>query len=250
MVVAAATGPVALDPDLIAEEQTASVLGNVYEPLVERDATLQPVPGLAEYWVSQDGDRRWTFRLRAGARFHDGQPLDAAAVVASLERTRARADAASLDDLEPIERIQVDDERTLSIWTRFPLATLPDRLSNTRISHPAAAPGEPPIGSGPYRFRRASAGGDVVLQAVGGAPAVRDHWNPRTLEHDCPCPVRPCLPSLATPGLAAPRLAVPCPAEPAVSRLAPPGRAAPRRTSPCHTCHASLTPSSSAPPWR
>src|SRR5581483_4481847 len=46
-------------------------------------------PALATRWrVSPDG-LVWTFTLREGVRFHDGTPLGAAEVAASLERLRA-----------------------------------------------------------------------------------------------------------------------------------------------------------------
>lgn len=56
----------------------------VFETLTEiaPDGTLQP--GLAIGWQAQDGGARWTFTLRAGVTFHDGAPLGAEDVAASL----------------------------------------------------------------------------------------------------------------------------------------------------------------------
>ena len=44
------------------------------------------MPSLAESWIVEDGGLRYTFHLRDDVHFHDGTPLSAAAVVASLER--------------------------------------------------------------------------------------------------------------------------------------------------------------------
>jgi len=49
---------------------------------LDRDGTVRPA--LAVEWESESGDRRWQFRLRPGVHFHDGSPLTAVAVVASL----------------------------------------------------------------------------------------------------------------------------------------------------------------------
>ncbi len=174
VVVAVGSGPATLDPDLANEEQAISILGNVYEPLVERDAGLAPVPALATYWLAPEGERRWTFRLRDGARFHDGRALEADDVMASLERTRARPDSVHDVLREDVERIVAEDARTVSIWTRYPLASLPDRLTNVRIARPAARAGDPPVGSGPYRVESWTPGGGVRLRAVAPELPVRE----------------------------------------------------------------------------
>ena len=43
-------------------------------------------PGLATSWTPADGGKTWTFALRPGVKFHDGTPLDAAAVCANFDR--------------------------------------------------------------------------------------------------------------------------------------------------------------------
>src|SRR5688572_6994090 len=55
------------------------------------------IPRLAESWSSGSDGMTWTFRLRPSAVFHDGTPVDAQTVKASLERSIARADR----DLSP-----------------------------------------------------------------------------------------------------------------------------------------------------
>jgi ABC-type transport system substrate-binding protein len=56
----------------------------VFENLTMLDDAGRAAPRLALSWESQNGDRRWRFVLRHDARFHDGTPLTAAAVVTSL----------------------------------------------------------------------------------------------------------------------------------------------------------------------
>src|SRR5690606_32355984 len=65
-------------------------LQNVYETLtVYNPVTRKAGPRLATSWSSSPDGRTWTFRLRQNVRFHTGRPLDAAAVKASIERTRS-----------------------------------------------------------------------------------------------------------------------------------------------------------------
>ena len=63
------------------------VLGNVYETLFRyEDGEVKP--GLATAWERSNGGKTWTVKLREGVRFHDGSPLDSAAVKKSFEYTR------------------------------------------------------------------------------------------------------------------------------------------------------------------
>jgi peptide/nickel transport system substrate-binding protein len=79
--------PVQLDPAIITDGISSRLTRQIFDGLVKyRGPTTEVEPALAERWeVSRDG-RVWTFQLRRGVRFHDGTPLDAAAVVWNFER--------------------------------------------------------------------------------------------------------------------------------------------------------------------
>jgi peptide/nickel transport system substrate-binding protein len=87
LVFGTAVDPVALDGALTADDASARVVGQMLEGLVGlAPGGTSVVPKLATSWkVSRDG-RIWTFLLRRGVRFHDGTPLDAAAVCFNLDR--------------------------------------------------------------------------------------------------------------------------------------------------------------------
>jgi peptide/nickel transport system substrate-binding protein len=78
---------VGLDPAHESDGESFKVCDNVYECLLRfADNGTDIEPGLATHWeVSEDG-REWTFHLRRGVRFHNGDPLDAMAVAYSFER--------------------------------------------------------------------------------------------------------------------------------------------------------------------
>src|SRR4029450_1160258 len=76
-----------LHPALSSDEFSYSISSNAFETLIDMDARQRLRPGLAVRWHSVD-DLTWRFELRPGAAFHDGRPVDAAAVAASLERAR------------------------------------------------------------------------------------------------------------------------------------------------------------------
>ncbi|MDQ6604859.1 MAG: ABC transporter substrate-binding protein, partial [Chloroflexota bacterium] len=78
--------PVALDPHSTSLTATNHIVEHIYGRLVTIDATLSPKPDLAESWeISPDG-LVYTFKLRQGVKFHNGQPLVAGDVKYSYER--------------------------------------------------------------------------------------------------------------------------------------------------------------------
>ena len=76
-----------LDPHLVTAFQSFMVVnGTIYEGLTVIDKDLRIGPSLAESWsVSADG-KTYTFRIRRGVTFHNGAPMDANDVAASLKR--------------------------------------------------------------------------------------------------------------------------------------------------------------------
>src|SRR4051794_38398577 len=68
LTVAVPNGIETIDPHLQDTLANFSILGNVYESLVQTDAALQVKPGLAERWESPD-PLTWVFSLRKGVRF-------------------------------------------------------------------------------------------------------------------------------------------------------------------------------------
>ena len=91
--------PSTLDAHKCQEVACGNVLRDLYEGLVTEDAYGRLVPGMAARWsVSPDG-RTWTFVLRDGLRWSNGERLDAAQVVASFRRAFAPATAAPFGEL-------------------------------------------------------------------------------------------------------------------------------------------------------
>ena len=78
------------DPDLFYAAEGLLVTNNVYEGLLRyRPGTTEIEGALAESWsVSEDG-LQYTFKLRAGVKFHDGNTLTSDDVIKSFERRLA-----------------------------------------------------------------------------------------------------------------------------------------------------------------
>ena len=156
-----------LHPALASDEFSYSISSNVYEPLVDMDAHESLRPGLAVRWHNVD-DLTWRFDLRPGAAFHDGRPVDASAVAASLERARLDPALRSVTSFEPVERFSAPSASTVEVRTRFPVPDLAARLTELGIWAEPARSGAALEGSGPYRVASWTPGGDVVLARVRG----------------------------------------------------------------------------------
>src|SRR6202035_4645515 len=83
-----------LDPNRSSFATEAAVIRQVFEPLLNFDKDLKPVPAAASSFdVSQDG-KTYTFHLRSGAKWSDGQPVTAKDFVYSFKRILDPATAA------------------------------------------------------------------------------------------------------------------------------------------------------------
>jgi oligopeptide transport system substrate-binding protein len=91
--------PATLDAHRCQEVACGNILRDLYEGLVTEDAHGRLVPGMAQSWSSSGDGRVWTFRLRPGLRWSNGEALDAAQIVASFRRAFAPATAAPFGEL-------------------------------------------------------------------------------------------------------------------------------------------------------
>ena len=183
----------AAGPDLLKVATTAAVttwdpvasfsteafyMANIYEPLLRvnpPDAGDEFTPVLAETWETSDDGLTWTFNLRAGVTFHDGEPMDADAVVASIEAAKERAGASFI--WLPLDTIEAVDDQTVEMTLSYaaPMDLVASSLYGAWIISPAALAAfaedetyfEDGVdgGTGPYTIDSYTPGEEVVLTA-------------------------------------------------------------------------------------
>lgn len=164
--------PDVLDPALGRTLVGRMVFASLCDTLVDYNEKLEFVPRLAQSWEWSNDGRALTLRIRSGAVFHDGTPVDAAAVKASLDRARTMPQSLRRSELAPIAETVVVDPGTLRLELRSPfvplLAQLADRggmIVNAKPSEAAGTEfGRQPICAGPYRFAERVAQDRIVLQ--------------------------------------------------------------------------------------
>lgn len=87
--------PASLDPHKISGDWENRIAGDIFEGLVTEDASAEPIPGQAEQWQISDDGLVYTFTLRDGLVWSDGEPLTAADFVFAFQRLMDPATAAN-----------------------------------------------------------------------------------------------------------------------------------------------------------
>jgi peptide/nickel transport system substrate-binding protein len=130
---------------------------SIFDPLMAYDDALIPQPYLARSMTPDATFTTWTIELRSGVRFHDGTPVDAAAVVANLEAQLASGltaqTLASIDAVRAVDPLHV--EVTMSRpWSGFPnmLTSQVGAIASPAMLAGGAEASRDPVGSGPFRF--------------------------------------------------------------------------------------------------
>ena len=86
--VAVTDDPPNLDPHITNAASARNVLHNIFATIVEMNTDFVVAPGLAESWEISDDGLTYTFHLVQNARFHDGTPVNAEAIVYNFDRMR------------------------------------------------------------------------------------------------------------------------------------------------------------------
>lgn len=179
LVVAQAADVITLDPVRATDSESIEVSELLYEGLVGwRPGTTDLEPRLATSWDVSDDGRTWTFHLRDHVRFHDGTPLDAAAVVFSFERLLRKGHPYAVEGggnywrsmLDDVEDVAAVDRLTVKIRLRRTFTPLLGNLAKFAIVSPAAVEKwgaaffEHPIGTGPFVFEDWAKGSRVIVR--------------------------------------------------------------------------------------
>ena len=152
----------------------------IYDGLLTFAPDMKIIPQLAESFAMSDDLKSCTLKLRSGAKFHDGTPIDVAAVKFNLERLMDKQRNPTNRPLwDPLAGVETPDTSTIIIRLSGPFPQLPNSLAHVSgaLVSPAAVQknGETsiaknPVGAGPYRVASFDPGQQLVLEAFA------DYW--------------------------------------------------------------------------
>ncbi len=157
------------------------LLYNVYETLVKLDETGAIQPLLAESWdLSPDG-LEYTFHLRQGVKFHNGDPFNADTVVFSIDNVRQSPDHPFRDTFDPIDSVEKVDDYTVKLkLNRFSDNLLFFLTQGQGVMLTPSAMDQianHPVGTGPFVFDEWVQGDSITLTKnpdYWGEPALLD----------------------------------------------------------------------------
>jgi peptide/nickel transport system substrate-binding protein len=181
-----------LDPP-VAGHFVKYYLSMMYDYLVgsTADGQLSPNGGLASKWENSADHKRWTFHLRKGVTFHNGDPVTADDVKFSLERASGKRSTTGYAGIlrTLVDRIETPAPDRVVIVTKEPTLIIPAYLSRTLSSEGMIVPkkyiesvgddafARKPIGSGPYKLLEQVTGSHIKLGAVD------NHWRTGTAKY-------------------------------------------------------------------
>lgn len=169
-----------LDPHQTVAAGTREVLFNIFEGLVKPNSDGEMIPAVAEkYTLSEDGTT-YTFTLREGVKFHNGQTVTAEDVVYSINRCAAVPEGQEkplVAAFSAVKSVGALDEKTVAVTiaqrdlefiSYMTAAIIPADYENQDTA---------PVGTGPFRFVSRTPQQDFVMERFEdywGAPAWLD----------------------------------------------------------------------------
>ncbi len=160
IVIAVSSDILSMNPYRYNETPTNQFMLHIYETLISFDNNAQVQPGLAETWeVAEDGVT-YTFHLRKGVKFHDGDEFTAEDVIASFDKAKNPDSPSAFSSFfTGVESYEALDDYTVAVKTKDVYPVLLNDLSNVYILKKENIEGKTEeeiadvvIGTGRYKF--------------------------------------------------------------------------------------------------
>jgi peptide/nickel transport system substrate-binding protein len=171
--------PHTLDPLRSTSNSEGDVIALTTRNLLDYDARLDLVPGLADRWQVSDDHKTYTLHIRADARWEDGSPVTADDAVFTIEKIRdPRFPAAGFlkSNFEDLKSVEAVDTQTFRATFDRPYAFRLNVFHMPIVSKKLyRASSRLTPGNGPYRLERWKTGESVTLVRNAGYFGPRPH---------------------------------------------------------------------------
>lgn len=158
LVIALTGDAYSMDPYPRNETITNAINQHMFDSLVQPDIDLQTEPALAESWDVSDDSITWTFYLKEGVKFHNGNDFTADDVIFSLDRSKTEASAFT-HVTSTIGSYKKVDDYTVEITCNEPNALLLSHIRDLMIMDKETCEGKDddwialnPVGTGRYKL--------------------------------------------------------------------------------------------------
>jgi peptide/nickel transport system substrate-binding protein len=168
-----------------------NVADHIFGTLIHKDEKQRLKPGLAESWRPID-DLTWEFKLRKGAKFHDGSDVTAEDVAFSIDRTGKVPNSPGPFTIytKQVTEAIVVDPLTIRFKSAAPYPNMAIDISTVHIVSKKAAAGastddfnsgKAAIGAGPFKLVRYARGDRIELARNDAYWGPKPHWERVTL---------------------------------------------------------------------
>lgn len=160
-------GAPAYNPIKASNLNTATTL--IFDRLVVQDADQSFHPHLANSWEQTLDGMEWTFKLRQGVKFHDGEPFNAQTIAWWIPRFAGTENEYMV---AAIDKVEVVDDYTVKFHMKHPEPNLLFNLSSSFMGIPAPKAYDElgdnfgvtaAVGTGPYKLETFTVGQETVL---------------------------------------------------------------------------------------
>ena len=176
-----------LDPHLAVAAGTKEVMFNVFEGLMKPTSTGDLTPAVAESYTVSEDRLTYTFTLREGVKFHNGDEVTAEDVVYSISRCADTTDGTPLvEAFSVIQSVEAVDERTVAITISEPSNEFISYMTTAILPADYDQQDTAPVGTGPFKFVSRAAQDNIVLERFDeywGTPAYLDKVTFKIMEN-------------------------------------------------------------------
>lgn len=153
-----------LDPHYAVSAGTKEVLFNIFEGLVKPDADGNFVKAVASDYVISADAMTYTFTLREGVKFHNGQEVTAEDVKYSIDRCADTSNGEPLvSAYSIIESVNILDEKTVEIKLTEPNTEFLAYMTTAILPKDYEDQAANPVGTGPFKFESRKADENFVM---------------------------------------------------------------------------------------
>ena len=154
-----------LDPHKTVKAGTREVMFNVFEGLLKPDASGNLNPAVAESYTVSDDHLLYTFKLRSGVKFHNGQDVTPEDVIWSYQRC-AEPDSADIIQVAAFAGVEMyaEGDDTVCFQLQEPSNEFTSYLTTAILPKDYTEQDTQPVGTGPFKFVSRTAQESVVLE--------------------------------------------------------------------------------------
>lgn len=164
-----------LDPHKVTAAGTREVLFNIFEGLVKPDPDGNIIPAVAESYVVSESGIEYTFTMREGVLFHNGDAVTADDIVYSIKRCAGLLEGEEIPvtALSSVTGVEAKDDKTIVI-------TIAEKnlefIANLATTNAAIIPADyadqatMPVGTGPFKYVSRAPQENVIMEKF------EDYW--------------------------------------------------------------------------